>query len=47
MIPALNSYHAVGYLPNAIMLAYSDAGHAFLFQHAEDFAAQVTTFLAA
>lgn len=47
MIPALSSYHAVGYLPNAIMLAYSDAGHAFLFQHAEDFAAQVTTFLAA
>ncbi|MFG3545657.1 alpha/beta fold hydrolase [Streptomyces clavifer] len=45
MIPALAAYTAVQHLPNATLVAYSDAGHAFLFQHAEDFAAQVTAFL--
>ncbi|MFL5995705.1 MAG: alpha/beta fold hydrolase [Streptomyces sp.] len=46
MIPALAAYTAVQHLPNATLVAYSDAGHAFLFQHAKDFAAQVTAFLA-
>jgi pimeloyl-ACP methyl ester carboxylesterase len=47
MIPALTAYAAVQHLPDATLLVYGDSGHAFLFQHAEDFAAQVTTFLAA
>ncbi|MFE1833430.1 alpha/beta fold hydrolase [Streptomyces sviceus] len=46
MIPALASYTAVHHLPNATLVAYSDAGHAFLFQHAKAFATQVTSFLA-
>ena len=46
MITPLASYTAVQHLPNATLVAYSDAGHAFLFQHAKDFAAQVTAFLA-
>ncbi|MEU9268950.1 alpha/beta hydrolase [Streptomyces sp. NPDC048251] len=46
MIPALASYTAVQYVPDATLVAYSDAGHAFLFQHAEDFAGQVSAFLA-
>jgi pimeloyl-ACP methyl ester carboxylesterase len=46
MIPALAAYTAVTHLPDATLVAYSDAGHAFLFQHAKDFAAQVTAFLA-
>jgi pimeloyl-ACP methyl ester carboxylesterase len=46
MIPALASFHAVGHLANAVLVGYGDAGHAFLFQHPEDFATQVTHFLA-
>ncbi len=46
MIPALAAYTAVQHLPHATLLIYGDAGHAFLFQHATDFAAQVTAFLA-
>ncbi|MDW6059091.1 alpha/beta hydrolase [Streptomyces sp. FXJ1.4098] len=46
MIPALAAYTAVQHLPNATLVAYSDAGHAFLFQHAKAFAAQVRAFLA-
>ncbi|MGW0335818.1 alpha/beta fold hydrolase [Streptomyces sp. NPDC003011] len=47
MIPALAAYTAVQHLSNATLVAYSDAGHAFLFQHARDFSTQVTSFLAA
>ncbi|MEU4340249.1 alpha/beta hydrolase [Nocardia sp. NPDC023852] len=47
MIPALGSYTAVQHLSNATLVIYSDAGHAFLFQHAKDFATQVTNFLTA
>lgn len=32
MIPALASYTAVQHLTDATLVAYSDAGHAFLFQ---------------
>ncbi|MFJ8142947.1 alpha/beta fold hydrolase [Streptomyces sp. NPDC096013] len=46
MITPLAAYTAVQHLPDATLVAYSDAGHAFLFQHAKDFAAQVTVFLA-
>ncbi|GAQ51364.1 alpha/beta fold hydrolase [Streptomyces acidiscabies] len=46
MITPLAAYTAVRHLPHATLVAYSDAGHAFLFQRAEDFATQVTAFLA-
>ena len=45
MIPALASFVAVQILPSATLVVYGDAGHAFLFQHAKDFATQVTNFL--
>jgi pimeloyl-ACP methyl ester carboxylesterase len=47
MVPAHASYVAVQHLPNATLLLYGDAGHAFLFQHAKAFAKQVADFLAA
>jgi pimeloyl-ACP methyl ester carboxylesterase len=47
MIPALGAYVAVQHLADATLVIYGDAGHAFLFQHAKDFATQVTAFLAA
>jgi pimeloyl-ACP methyl ester carboxylesterase len=46
MNPALAAFVAVQHLPNATFLAYGDAGHAFLFQRADDFTTQVSTFLA-
>jgi pimeloyl-ACP methyl ester carboxylesterase len=46
MIPALAAYTAVQHLPAATLLIYGDAGHAFLFQHARQFATQVTGFVA-
>lgn len=46
MIPALAAYTAVQHLADATLVVYGDAGHAFLFQHARKFAAQVTAFLA-
>jgi pimeloyl-ACP methyl ester carboxylesterase len=47
MIPAIASYVAVQHLDDATLLLYSDAGHAFLFQHARAFSTQVVNFLAA
>lgn len=47
MIPALASYVAVQHLRSATLVLYSDAGHAFLFQHARTFATEVGNFLAA
>ncbi|MEV5714766.1 alpha/beta hydrolase [Amycolatopsis mediterranei] len=47
MIPALSAYVAVQHLADATLVIYGDAGHAFLFQHAKDFATQVSAFLAA
>lgn len=47
MIPAIASYVAVQHLDDATLLLYSDAGHAFLFQHARAFSTQVANFLAA
>jgi pimeloyl-ACP methyl ester carboxylesterase len=46
MIHPHASYAAVEHLPSAKLVLYSDAGHAFLFQHLEEFASEVTTFLA-
>ncbi len=45
MIPALASYKAVEQVPDSKLVVYSDAGHAFLFQHIDEFAAQVDLFL--
>ncbi|MFI7133700.1 alpha/beta fold hydrolase [Nonomuraea sp. NPDC050153] len=47
MIPAHASYVAVQHLESATLILYSDAGHAFLFQHAKEFATEVTNFLTA
>lgn len=47
MLPALGSFMAVEHLATSKLVIYSDAGHAFLFQHAEDFVTDVTNFLAA
>jgi pimeloyl-ACP methyl ester carboxylesterase len=47
MIPALASNVAVQHLDSATVVLYSDAGHAFLFQHARAFATEVTKILAA
>ncbi|MEV8508502.1 alpha/beta hydrolase [Actinoplanes sp. NPDC051475] len=45
MVPAMASYVAVQHLDSAVLVLYSDAGHGFLFQHAKQFVAEVTTFL--
>ncbi len=47
MVPALASYVAVQHLDSATLVLYSDAGHAFLFQHATAFTTEVANFLAA
>jgi pimeloyl-ACP methyl ester carboxylesterase len=46
MVSALASYVAVQHLDSAVLVLYSEAGHAFLFQHARAFATEVTNFLA-
>ena len=46
MIDAFASYAAVQVLADAKLVLYSDAGHAFLFQHAKDFTTEVKNFLA-
>ena len=45
MIPIANSYRLVENLPNAMLLAYPDAGHGSLFQYHESFARQAGAFL--
>lgn len=40
MIPAAASYKAVEQVPDATLVLHSDAGHAFLFQHIDEFAAR-------
>lgn len=45
MIDAYASYAAVQELPNAKLVLYSNAGHAFLFQHLKDFTHEVKVFL--
>jgi pimeloyl-ACP methyl ester carboxylesterase len=45
MISAFASYTMSQRLPHAKVILYSDAGHAFLFQHAEEFGQEVLRFL--
>src|SRR5258708_37037046 len=45
MIPITNSYRLVEHLPNAVLLAYPDAGHGSLFQYHDSFARQAAAFL--
>jgi len=45
MIPIANSYRLVENLPNAMLLAYPDAGHGSLFQYHESFGRQATALL--
>jgi pimeloyl-ACP methyl ester carboxylesterase len=46
MIPVSNSYWLSENLPNAVLLAYPDAGHGSLFQWHDSFTRQVSAFLA-
>jgi len=46
MIPVRNSYWLAEHLPNAVLVAYPDAGHGSLFQWHESFQNQATRFLA-
>src|SRR5215510_12933194 len=45
MIPVRNSYWLAENLPNAILLAYPDAGHGSLFQYHESFTRHAAAFL--
>jgi len=45
MIPPHFSHLLAGLIPHASIKIYPDAGHGFLFQHASEFAADVTAFL--
>ncbi|WP_432510059.1 alpha/beta fold hydrolase [Kineococcus sp. SYSU DK001] len=45
MIDAYATYAVSKRLPNARAVIFSDAGHGFLFQHAEEFGADVLRFL--
>ncbi|REE89183.1 alpha/beta fold hydrolase [Cupriavidus plantarum] len=46
MLPAYRSYVLSQQAPYAKLVLYPDAGHAFLFQEIEDFAAEIDRFLA-
>ena len=46
MIPVSNSYTLAEQLPNATLLAYSDAGHGSLFQFHQSFVGHASLFLA-
>ena len=45
MISSFASYAMSQRLPNAKVILYSDAGHGFLFQHADEFGREVLSFL--
>jgi pimeloyl-ACP methyl ester carboxylesterase len=47
MIPTPNSYLLAGHIPDARLVIYPDAGHGFLFQFPQEFAAEVNRFLSA
>lgn len=46
MLPAYRSFVLSQQAPDAKLVLYPDAGHAFLFQDIEDFAAEIDRFLA-
>ena len=46
MVPAEHSFAIAQKAPRAKLVLYPDAGHAFLFQYAEDFCAEVLRFTA-
>jgi pimeloyl-ACP methyl ester carboxylesterase len=46
MVPAEHSFAIAKKAPGAKLVLYPDAGHAFLFQYAEDFCAEVLRFTA-
>ncbi|MFQ6242651.1 alpha/beta fold hydrolase [Sinorhizobium meliloti] len=46
MLPAYRSFVLSQQAPDARLVLYPDAGHAFLFQEIDDFAAQIDLFLA-
>ena len=46
MVPTQNTYLLAERLPDARLSIYPDAGHGFLFQYPEQFAAEVQEFLA-
>jgi len=46
MIPVSNSYRLAEHLPNAVLLAYPDAGHGALFQYHASFTRHAAAFLA-
>jgi hypothetical protein len=45
MILPRSSYLLAGLLPKARLKIYPDVAHGFLFQHAQEFALDVTEFL--
>lgn len=45
MLPAYRSYVLSQQAPDAKLVLYPDAGHAFLFQYIDDFAAEIDRFL--
>ncbi len=45
MIPVRNSYWLAEHLPNAVLIAYPDAGHGSLFQYPESFTKHAASFL--
>jgi pimeloyl-ACP methyl ester carboxylesterase len=45
MVPTYASYAMAQAMPDARLVVYPDAGHGFLFQHADDFADEVLRFL--
>lgn len=45
MIPAEHSFAIARTAPNAKLVLYPDAGHAFLFQYVEEFTREVLAFL--
>ena len=47
MVPAYGSYVISQEAPNAKLILYPDAGHAFLFQYIDEFVSEVDSFLAA
>jgi pimeloyl-ACP methyl ester carboxylesterase len=45
MVPSEHAFAIARNAPNAKLILYPDAGHAFLFQYAQDFSAEIVKFL--